>query len=470
VIIYLKTEIDYKLDAGIDFRNLSGHVAIVTGGNSGVGLGIVKQLVSIDCHVIMTCRTLEKCQSAIADVHTIYPNKTGLITPMELDLSDLDTVWKFSTAFQQRFHRLDYLINNAGAITKEGQLTKQGLEEALGSMHIGHFALTKWLLPLLITPIQENNNILNPARIINVASEAFVVGNFHPSIFSETGMGDFQGESTDNCPFRHGLRFLPCCPMGSCPYTNGYARAKLANILHVQELQRRYDAFLANYTRQTNLFRSEEQLKDFPFRRLVTASLHPGGVQTNIAPLLKNSPHFLRDSDQAAYVVMHALFSDEFVPGAFLDSMKGAHDLIRYSSFGLENHIEVFSSVIHDLKFVQLQNHPSQRVQNFSLHGFAWDQTTYIQPMIPELEGKGNEEIVHMLKMRLWDVSENIVNNYMQGKPLLGNKIHEVPFQMDIPVVFSSSSSFSDKMEETPAPHQSEVQKEKFQSIQHEEL
>ena len=107
---------------------------------------------------------------------------------------------------------------------------------------------------------------------------------------------------------------VPCCPLLPCPSTNGYARAKLANLLHVNELQRRVDE-IAHAERQHGT--------GHKFRRFVSSVLHPGSVSTGIHPFLssKITSGVLRSPKEASKVVMYALTQDSFVPGSYIDSM-----------------------------------------------------------------------------------------------------------------------------------------------------
>ena len=164
---------------------------------------------------------------------------------MVLDLADLVSVRRFVEVVKKNYSQLDYLINNAGLVSESGYRTAQGFEGLLGTMHLGHFSLTKWLEPLLLRPpnsdSNSNSSLTQPARVINVASDAFIAGNFHPSLMTDDNYRhDWHGELTDNCPTI--LHVLSCCPALACPHTNGYARAKLANILHAMELQKHFEA------------------------------------------------------------------------------------------------------------------------------------------------------------------------------------------------------------------------------------
>jgi len=86
-------------------KDLSGQVIIVTGANSGCGLETARQLASQKATVIMACRSPERGQAAAEDVGGVF------LAPM--DLSSLQSVRDFVKAFQEKYTRLDVLINNA---------------------------------------------------------------------------------------------------------------------------------------------------------------------------------------------------------------------------------------------------------------------------------------------------------------------------------------------------------------------
>lgn len=82
-----------------------------------------------------------------------------------LDLTDLNSVKNFSEEFNRNYEKCDILINNAGIMMlPEREVSKQGYELQLATNHIGHFLLTKLLLPKI--------NKAENARIINVSSLA----------------------------------------------------------------------------------------------------------------------------------------------------------------------------------------------------------------------------------------------------------------------------------------------------------
>ena len=176
------------------------------------------------------------------------------------------------------------------------------------------------LLPLLLRPIPGDVLGLQAGRVVNVASAGFLAGNFHPSLFlNPTGAGDWEMEVTDNCGvIEHTFGLVDCCPLWHCPHTNGYARAKLANLLFTQTLQRKLDSYAYEVMLKHQLTEQSGGVAKV-VRRVITASLHPGTVSTNISPLLTHSSLVCRSADDAGLVLLHSLLDNRFTPGAFID-------------------------------------------------------------------------------------------------------------------------------------------------------
>ncbi|CZR68690.1 related to light induced alcohol dehydrogenase Bli-4 [Phialocephala subalpina] len=131
--------------------SLKGNVYIVTGGNAGVGLELVKFLYSAGGIVYIASRTASKITAAISDIKTQYPSSSGTLKPLALDLSDLTTVPIAASQFLAQESRLDVLFNNAGiAHVPAGSVSKQGHEAHMGTNVLGHFLFTKLLTPILI--------------------------------------------------------------------------------------------------------------------------------------------------------------------------------------------------------------------------------------------------------------------------------------------------------------------------------
>jgi NAD(P)-dependent dehydrogenase (short-subunit alcohol dehydrogenase family) len=389
VIYSLKTEMDHSLKKLNLNMDLTDSVCLVTGANSGVGYGITRLLVERGGTVIMACRSLDKCKQASEKIEAeiifkknkvVNTTAIGTMRVMQLDLGDIYSVKAFATKFSLEYDRLDVLVNNAGLVPKKGERTAQGFEVGFGVMHIGHFALTKYLMPLLLTPIVEDrlpHPFKSGARVVNVGSETFLLGSFDESLMeSDFGLGDLFGEITDN----HRI-------VG--PLTDGYTRAKLANVLYTHELQRRHDLNAVHLVRQGI---------EAP-RRLVTSVVHPGEVATNLHWTFQLFNKFFRTSAQAAEVILYALQSDEFVPGAYIDGMAHSHDLQSYRDLHLPIHLEAYPFVLSEkLPFTR-----PNVIEHFSMPEWAFKGKNLLTSL-----SKGSVSTVptHFVAVQLWDISD----------------------------------------------------------------
>ena len=436
----MKEKLDHDIKLNLKYKDLQGHVSIITGGNSGIGLEVAKQLVGLGSTVIIACRSQVKCRNAATLIGMKYPLKKDLIVTMTLDLSDLASVKKFTDDVNKQYKRLDILVNNAGLLATPGDRTGQGLEKSFGVMHIGHFALTKWLLKLMLKPLpstsgqqQQQQMSANSARIVTVASDAMLMGNFDSSFMVGSGGGDLSCEVTDNCGKRGPFE---CCPLLPCPVTNGYARAKLANVMFTYELQRRVDALIESSTGGKAAAKK--------YRRLVTSSLHPGVVHTNIHPFLQSqtSSYFLRSAEAASHVVLHAILEDSFVPSSFIDSMKRSHDLFQFGSTSLSRHQAIFPQVdtmpfiTAGLKGNNNNNNNNtikkriDEVAKYGLHPLVWRSKSLI--VSSNSSSTTTAEIIVYRKeevsARLWDVSERIIDDWLNSRvPLLSSRVSTKP-------------------------------------------
>jgi NAD(P)-dependent dehydrogenase (short-subunit alcohol dehydrogenase family) len=121
-----------------------GRTAIVTGANSGLGLVTARELARHGASVVMACRNTAKGQDALREIEAAVPGaRLELAT---LDLSNLASVEDFAKRFRSSYEGLDLLINNAGLMAPPRGETADGFELQLGTNHLGHFALTGWLI------------------------------------------------------------------------------------------------------------------------------------------------------------------------------------------------------------------------------------------------------------------------------------------------------------------------------------
>ncbi|CAM3797797.1 oxidoreductase [Mesobacillus thioparans] len=184
-------------------ENLTGKTAIITGANSGIGFEAAKDLSAKGAIVVLAVRNEEKGKAAVERI--MQNNPEGKIELMKLDLADLHSVRQFARSFLEEYDSLDLLINNAGVMIPPYGKTKDGFELQFGSNHLGHFALTGLLLPLLKT---------TPAsRVVTLSS----IAHRGASI-------DF-----DNLDGTKGYKAMKF-----------YGQSKLANLLFAKELDGRF--------------------------------------------------------------------------------------------------------------------------------------------------------------------------------------------------------------------------------------
>ena len=179
-----------------------GRTAIVTGANSGLGRIVARELARHGARVIVASRDNAKGAEAAGAITTAFPSST--VEAERLDLADLSSVRAFADRIRAGHDHIDLLINNAGVMAAPYQRTADGFELQFGTNHLGHFALTGLLLPLL------NNR--PDARVVTVSSNNHKAGQMR--------FDDLQGEHRYS---RWGA----------------YAQSKLANLLFAFELDRR---------------------------------------------------------------------------------------------------------------------------------------------------------------------------------------------------------------------------------------
>jgi len=132
----------------ITIPDLTGRLAVVTGASDGIGQVIATRLASAGAEVVMPVRNPAKGEAAAARIRRIAPGAT--VETRELDLSSLSSVAALTTGLVAEGRAIDILVNNAGVMTPPSrQTTADGFELQFGTNHLGHFALTLGLLPLL---------------------------------------------------------------------------------------------------------------------------------------------------------------------------------------------------------------------------------------------------------------------------------------------------------------------------------
>jgi NAD(P)-dependent dehydrogenase (short-subunit alcohol dehydrogenase family) len=152
-----------------EIPDLSGRVAVVTGGNGGLGLETARQLAAHGAHVVIGARNLDKAEVARKSIEATVPNASLEIG--RLDLGSLVSVAAFATSVKAAHPKVHLLFNNAGVMAVREGTTADGFETQFGTNLLGHFALTMHLLPALLAA--------GTPRVVNATSTArFLAGKY----------------------------------------------------------------------------------------------------------------------------------------------------------------------------------------------------------------------------------------------------------------------------------------------------
>ncbi len=145
-----------------DIVHQRGKLAVVTG-TGGLGFEDALQLARVGAEVVIAGRSADKGANAVAKIHTAVPS--ARVRFEALDLASLNSIEAFAARLRDQAGAIDILINNAGVmVPPRRQETRDGFELQLGTNHLGHFALTGRLMPLLRNSTH--------ARVVTVSSIA----------------------------------------------------------------------------------------------------------------------------------------------------------------------------------------------------------------------------------------------------------------------------------------------------------
>jgi NAD(P)-dependent dehydrogenase (short-subunit alcohol dehydrogenase family) len=200
---------------------MKGKICLVTGATSGIGRVTATELSRRGAHVVLVGRSTQKCEATEKQIRS--ETAAASVDYLVADLSSLTELRRLADEINQRFPRLDVLVNNAGAMFWKRIESADGIEKTFALNHFSYFVLTNLLLPLLKRS--------EPARIVNVASDA------HKGV----------SINFDDIQFRS--RYSGW---------KAYQQSKLANVLFTHELARRING-----------------------SQITANSLHPGFVRTN---------------------------------------------------------------------------------------------------------------------------------------------------------------------------------------------
>jgi len=127
------TQKDWKT---IDIPDLKGKTALITGSNSGLGFCTAKALAKKNCHVILSCRTLEKSIATKNKLLKLVPQ--AQLSTIEIEMADFNNVSNKCEQISNEYEKLDLLINNAGIMHPPKTLNSQGYEIQFAVNHLCH--------------------------------------------------------------------------------------------------------------------------------------------------------------------------------------------------------------------------------------------------------------------------------------------------------------------------------------------
>ncbi|KAL0918281.1 hypothetical protein M5K25_010280 [Dendrobium thyrsiflorum] len=210
----------------------SGLTAIVTGASSGIGAETARVLALHGVHVVMAVRSLSS--GNVVKEAILKETPAAKVDVMELDLASMESVRKFASEYNSRDLPLNLLINNAGVMGTPFTLSQDGIELQFATNHIGHFLLTHLLLENMKNTARDSKI---EGRIVNVSSQGHMFA------------------------YREGIRFDRINEQSDYSSLAAYGQSKLANILHANELTRRF--------KEDGVY-------------ITANSLHPGSIITNL--------------------------------------------------------------------------------------------------------------------------------------------------------------------------------------------
>ncbi|KAH9672206.1 NAD(P)-binding Rossmann-fold superfamily protein [Citrus sinensis] len=201
-------------------------------GASGIGLETARVLALRKAHVIIAARNMAAANEARQLI--LKEDDTARVDTLKLDLSSIASIKDFAQNFIALNLPLNILINNAGIMFCPYQISEDGIEMQFATNHIGHFLLTNLLLDTMNRTAKETGI---EGRIVNLSSIAH------------------------QYTYKGGIRFQKINDRAGYSDKKAYGQSKLANILHANELSRRFQEEGVNITAN---------------------SVHPGLIMTNL--------------------------------------------------------------------------------------------------------------------------------------------------------------------------------------------
>jgi NAD(P)-dependent dehydrogenase (short-subunit alcohol dehydrogenase family) len=238
---------------------MQGKVVVITGGTSGIGKVAAERLAAMGARIVLVARDRSRGEAELARLREIGQGQWHSVHYG--DVSSLADLNRLAAEIKAAEPSIDVLINNAGAIFGQRQVTGDGLERTFATNHLSYFVLTHALRDQLLAA--------GAARVVNTSSHAHYRGTI-----------DF-----DNLQYEHDYKAFPA-----------YSRSKLCNILFTRILARQ-----------------------FAGTGVTTNSLHPGFVNTRfgdqsggwMAPMFGFAKLFAISTEKGAETIVYLSSSDD---------------------------------------------------------------------------------------------------------------------------------------------------------------
>jgi NAD(P)-dependent dehydrogenase (short-subunit alcohol dehydrogenase family) len=259
-----------------EFGSLDGKVAIITGGNGGIGFETAMSLATQGCEVYILCRDVTKAQGSVEKIEAECKlhNSKGRVLVLRLDLSDLESVKSCISEIRSLFTEklIDYFICNAGIMLQPYSESKQGYEIHYATNHLGHFALVGGIIDLLTSSTKT--------KIVILTGDIAVLANDASPYFK------YEGTSLE-----------------------AYCRSKICNQSFGLELHHRYGHLISVYV------------------------VHPGVIDSGLVEKTEGilgtieriviRPISMINCRQGAQSTLYCLLTDKIFPGSYFHNVYG---------------------------------------------------------------------------------------------------------------------------------------------------
>ncbi|EJD47721.1 NAD(P)-binding protein [Auricularia subglabra TFB-10046 SS5] len=208
-----------KFDPRTDIPSLAGRIAIVTGGNRGIGYHITLELARHGATVYLATRSETAAATAIDRIEEEAPEAKGRVRFLHLDLSTVRGAKKSAGEFLRVENQLHILVHNAGLLVHSYRLSSDGVEDTMVVNHLAQFEFTRVLMPTLLETSKTAD-----VRVVTHSSRRYKEAPPGGKFFTLDEINDTLASGADDAAAQQ-LR---------------YSRSKLANLLFARELQARF--------------------------------------------------------------------------------------------------------------------------------------------------------------------------------------------------------------------------------------